>query len=125
MAMRKNIEQQITIAFVQYMRQFYPDVFKHLFHIKNESKTSHHADSGVKPGVPDFFLSMQAGEYHGLYIEFKAPSRRKHKTGGLSAVQVKTIALFKKQGYKCVVCYDYMSAVDVSLAYLNITNSSS
>ena len=85
---RGNPEEQQTIAFVQHMRQFYPETFKMIHHTPNESKYAYKPDSGVKPGVPDFFLAIMRGEYGGLFIEFKAPGRENEKNGGLSDEQV-------------------------------------
>ena len=115
----KFIEQSHCVAFVSYLEQYHPDIAALTFHIPNESKTSQRTDIGIKKGVPDYFVSIPSGIYHGLYIEFKRPAVINHKNGGLSEDQMKMIPLFRKEGYIVEVVYDYKDAISVVLEYYN------
>lgn len=69
-------------------------------------------DEGVRPGVPDLFLAVARGAYHGLFIEMKAP------TGKVSVAQSTMIKLLQEQGYCCYVCYSWLEAKNVIECYL-------
>jgi hypothetical protein len=54
---------------------------------------------GVRAGVPDLFLPVSVGSYHGLWLEMKT------RTGGrLSPEQVSWIAHLRLQGYRVECC---------------------
>ncbi|NBW32041.1 MAG: VRR-NUC domain-containing protein [bacterium] len=55
---------------------------------------------GVKPGVPDVFLPVPAGEYHGLWIELKV------KPNKPSPEQQDWIRKLILAGYRVEVVYD-------------------
>ena len=84
-----------------------------LFHIPNEGRRSvQHTQSllrqGMKPGVPDIFLPIAKGRYHGLFIEMK------RKYGGRQTPeQRKWQADLLEQGYCSVVCKGFEDARDV------------
>lgn len=67
---------------------------------------------GVKSGVPDLFLPVARGNYHGLFIEMKAG---KNKT---SEKQNEWIEKLTKQGYMVEVCYGSEEAQDLLISYL-------
>ena len=51
--------------------------YRYIFHIPNEGKRSLKSAltlkrMGLKNGVPDIFVSVPCGQYHGMYIEFKS-----------------------------------------------------
>ena len=54
---------------------------------RNPLEAVHLKQQGVKPGIPDIFLPVASGPYHGLYIEMK---RRK---GGRVSVEQKKMLL--------------------------------
>jgi hypothetical protein len=58
-----------------------------------------HRDAGAKKGLPDLFLPVPSGEWHGLYIEMK-----RTKGGVVSPEQKIWISLLKQQGYEAIVC---------------------
>lgn len=60
---------------------------------------------GVKAGVPDIFLPVPRGQYHGLFIEMK----KEGKTYP-SKQQKVWIAALNEQGYKAVVCRGWFAA---------------
>lgn len=70
---------------------------------------------GMKSGVPDLFLPVAQGDYHGLFIEMKS-SKGIGKTKILkshmpSEKQEWWLDKLGKQGYKTVVCYGFDMAV--------------
>lgn len=71
--------------------------------------------TGVKPGVPDMFLPVAHGCYHGLFIELK----RVHG-GAVSFYQKIWIDNLRSQGYRVEVCKGWVEARNVILDYLEI-----
>lgn len=69
---------------------------------------------GVKPGIPDLFLPVARGGYHGLFIEMKA------KGGRLRTAQIEMIAALQTQGYHVEVCYGWQEAWEVIVFYLRL-----
>jgi hypothetical protein len=76
---------------------------------------------GVRQGVADLFLPVPCGQWHGLYIEMKAPSKRAKRSGkgGLSAEQVEFASYASSVGYGWVVCYNWREAADILKQYIN------
>lgn len=71
--------------------------------------------TGVKPGVPDMFLPVARGSYHGLYIEMK------RRTGGKVSVNQKMWLLkLSEEGYKTAVCHGAKEAIRLLESYLDI-----
>ena len=73
---------------------------------------------GVKPGIPDLFLAVPKGDYHGMFIEMKA-----RQNGKLSVHQKACIASFKRRGYACVVAYGWEEAWAEIVKYITITDN--
>lgn len=75
---------------------------------------------GVKAGVPDIFLPVARGGFHGLFVEMKAESARPKKggKGGLSDLQCEWIGELRKQGYRVAVCYGRDEAITEVTNYL-------
>lgn len=75
-----------------------------MFHIPNEGRRSvQHTVSlkrqGLKPGVPDIFLPVAKGGYHGLFIEMK------RRIGGRSTPEQKEWQrALLEEGYAACVC---------------------
>lgn len=67
---------------------------------------------GVRKGVLDACVPTPSGGAHGLYIEFKAG--RNH----LTPEQVEEAAALVRDGYAVAVCWDAMSAIGITEAYL-------
>ena len=67
---------------------------------------------GVKRGVPDLFLPVARGKFHGLFIEMKT------KTGTLRPEQKQWATLLVRQGYAAVVCRSFEEARDALVRYL-------
>lgn len=99
------------------VRKEYPDL-KYLFHVPNERKDKMEAivlkSIGVKKGVPDLFLPVPCGSFHGLWIEMKA------EKGRASEEQKWWLKEMIDQGYAAVVCYGWKNARDELIWYLNL-----
>jgi hypothetical protein len=74
--------------------------------------------TGVRAGVWDCFLPVPNSLWHGLYIEFKRPARRKEKHGGLSEAQLAFGMFVHKQGYATAVVYTWQEAIGATIQYL-------
>lgn len=60
---------------------------------------------GVRKGVPDLFLPVSCGGFHGLFVEMKA-----HGSGRESVEQKSWHQLLDYQGYKVVTCWGWDQA---------------
>ena len=91
-----------------------------LFHIPNGGSRSgpiegkHLKDQGVKAGVPDLFLPVPRGKYHGMFIEMKRDTKSK-----LRPEQRQWLDALMEQGYMTAVAYGYEDAVYRIQNYLN------
>ena len=88
-----------------------------LFHIPNGGARSKATAGklkaeGVKTGVPDMFLPVARGGYHGLFIELKVKPNKTTENQDI------WIAELKKQGYAVEVCYGWREASVVLENYL-------
>lgn len=79
---------------------------------------------GVRAGVPDTFLPVARGGFHGLYIELKAQDRRPKRggKGGVSEAQQEWIEALRNQGFRVEVCYGWREAAAVIEDYLRKEN---
>lgn len=68
---------------------------------------------GVRAGVPDVFLAVPRGRFHGLAIEMKV------KPNKPTAQQLEWIALLRHYGYSAVVCFGAQDAINTVKAYLS------
>lgn len=69
---------------------------------------------GVRRGVPDLFLALPKGCYHGLFIELKKPSG-----GKVSEHQKKYIKYLNSQNYFAIVCHGFNEAKQTICSYLS------
>lgn len=68
---------------------------------------------GVRASVPDIFLPVPRGKFHGLFIEMK-------KEGGrVQDGQKEMIQALLQQGYGACVCVGYQAAKNTIISYLN------
>ena len=68
---------------------------------------------GVRAGVPDLFIPVASGGFHGLFVEMK-------KEGGrLSPKQREWLQLLNRQGYKAVSCIGAGAAIDTIKEYIH------
>jgi hypothetical protein len=67
---------------------------------------------GVRAGVPDVFLAVARGRFHGLAIEMKVKPNR------TTEAQDEWIARLRYAGYMAVTCWSANEAIGVIMAYL-------
>lgn len=71
---------------------------------------------GAKAGVSDLFLAYPNGEYHGCWLEMKAPA----SYAKLSIYQQKWLNSQNDLGYSIGVCYGVEEAMEYLNAYLSL-----
>jgi hypothetical protein len=96
-------------------QQKYPEL-KFMFHVPNgggrsKSEAGKFKAQGVKPGVPDIFLPISRGGFHGLWIEMKFGL---NKTSNDQNLFLNFLTI---QGYAVNVCYSWQEAVKTIEAY--------
>jgi hypothetical protein len=111
-------EQEAVFEWASYMSMSIPELTL-LFHIpnggtRNKLEAQHLKKQGVKAGVPDLFLPVARGKYHGLFIEMKYGENRP------TTEQLQWAKNLIEQGYKCLVCYNWTSATNNIQQYLNL-----
>lgn len=118
MPRNEDKEQQTLIKWSgqAYIRREFPEL-KLLFHIPNERKCDPREGRrlklmGVKAGVPDLFLPVPRGKYHGLFIELKA------ENGKPTESQLWWRNELNGQDYFSAVCYGWSQASELILSYL-------
>tara|TARA_R110000803_G_scaffold28011_8_gene65121 strand:- start:9556 stop:9921 length:366 start_codon:yes stop_codon:yes gene_type:complete len=88
-----------------------------LFHVPNGEKRNRVTaiklkKMGVKPGVPDLFLPVSRGTFHGLWVEMKKPG------GTVSTKQLEWVLGLQAQGYRVDVADGFEAARDTIEGYL-------
>ena len=83
---------------------------------RNASEAVRFKKIGVKPGVPDLFLPVARGGWHGLFIEMK-----RQKGGRLSDDQKAWIDALTEQRYMAVRADGAEQACDILYKYLTET----
>lgn len=74
---------------------------------------------GVRAHVPDIFLPVARGSWHGLFIEMK-------KIGGrVDPGQLSYIQELKERGYGALVCVGWEQAIAALQSYLNWSENNS
>ena len=116
-------EQKALFQWAGYAEQQYPEL-KLLHHIPNGGKrdpiTARNLKAeGVKAGVPDIFLPVARGQYHGLYIELKT------QKGKLQKNQKEWLNALNEEGYATNVCYGWLEARETIEKYLGLGEFSS
>jgi hypothetical protein len=112
-------ESQEQIALFRYaaIRGKQDERWNLMFHIGNERKCSWITGKrlkaeGVRPGIPDIFLPVPNGDFHGMFIEMKSIK------GSLSIIQGIWMDALVKQGYWVVVCHGAERAIQEIEDYL-------
>lgn len=111
-------EQSTLIDWSLCCRGKYPEL-NLLFHIpnggsRNKREAANLKRQGVKADVPDLFLPVARGGYHGLFIEMKYGKNKP------TDAQREWSAALNEQGYMAVVCYGFEDARDTIEKYLGI-----
>lgn len=70
---------------------------------------------GLKAGVPDLFLPVARGGYHGMFIEMKAVGGKKPRE-----TQEMWIGALRRQGYHVVVAYGWEEASKKLMEYIKL-----
>lgn len=111
-------EQRAVIAWADEMARLgkMPEL-RLLLHIPNEGRRTFGQlqalkNIGLRKGVPDLFLPVARGVYHGLWIEMKA------KNGKTTKEQEGWMEALRKQGYGATVCYGAENAIECLKWYL-------
>lgn len=109
-------EQMALFAWLDWVAKGVPEA-KWVFHIPNGGDR-HPAVGrklrrmGVKAGVPDIFVPVPRGGYHGLWIEMKG------ETGRVKKVQKPWLEFLREQGYRVEVCRGADEAMSAIVEYL-------
>lgn len=116
--MREAQEQENLFTMLAYVGRKYPEA-QLLFHVpnggkRNAAEAAHLKKQGVKAGVPDLFLPVARGGFHGLFIEMKVGKNK--PTGN----QKKWMEELAKQGYAVRVCYGSKQGYESILEYLKM-----
>ena len=81
---------------------------------RDKIEAAHLKRQGVKPGVPDLFLPVARGEYHGMFIEMKIGKNK------LTDNQKKWRVELVKENYFVAVCYSALEAKKMIESYLKL-----
>lgn len=109
---RNTEEADIQKAFFKWLHLWKKEIVKYTFHIPNGGfrdirEAVNLKAMGVTPGIPDVFCAMPAFGYNGLFIEFKS------KKGIVTSKQELMIDGLTKNGYKVVICHDWVDAKEI------------
>ena len=111
-------EQELLFEWAERESRRWPEL-RMMFHIPNGGsrdirEAANLKKQGVKAGVPDIFLAVPRGGYHGLFIEMK-----RRDGGRLSVAQREWIDALREIDYRVEVCKGFGPAAKVLLEYLN------
>jgi hypothetical protein len=115
-------EQIIQCQLMDWVRSK-PEIEPYIFHVANERQTSPQHGRllkrmGVRAGVSDVFVGIPKGEWHGMWLELKAPN------GKLSKHQERFMQDMASQGYYCVWVIGFEAARQAILKYLALETPS-
>lgn len=114
-------EQEALFQWAELMRGKLPGI-ERMYHCpnggsRNPAEAARLKAQGVKPGVPDIFLPVARGGYHGLYIEMK------YDHGKLSDDQIDWITALREQGYAAGVCRGWRKAAKIITNYYRLEDN--
>lgn len=124
----RELEHQEQAALFEWAatQNKYPEL-ELMFAVPNGSNKSFTARGkfkaeGLKPGVPDIFLPVAKGVYHGLFIEMKPKPNKVLKIAKRQPEepQKRYIKALNGQGYLALVCYGWEVAVDEIERYMGL-----
>lgn len=70
-------------------------------------------DEGVRAGIPDLFLAVPRGRFHGLFVEMKKP-----QGGVVSDAQKACMEMLSSNDYCVAVCRGFIDAQEAIKGYL-------
>ncbi len=116
---REGVEQK---GLMLWLRGWNREVWEHTFHVPNggsrhKLEAANLKAQGVKAGVPDIFIEIPRGGFHGLRIELKATPPHDAK---VTDSQSEWGDRLSKQGYRAVVCRGIEAAKAEIKAYLSL-----
>lgn len=111
-------EEQATLFSWARMQSAKHPELRLLFHIPNGGsrrpvEAARFKAEGVKAGVPDLFLPVPSGIWHGLFIELK-----RQKGGRISDKQKRWLSDLERQGYRAELAFGWKDAAEIILDYL-------
>lgn len=111
-------EHDLQVSCVNWYRLTYPRHAYLLFAVpnggwRNTTTAAKLKAEGVLAGVPDLFLAIPHGEFHGLWIEMK-----NGKAGRVSEAQKEMIPRLREVGYRCEVCHSLLEFRTIIQDYL-------
>lgn len=114
--MKENEEQSLLFQWAEW----HP-LLSGMFHIPNGEKRDAVTGArlkrmGVKAGIPDIFLPIPKGQWHGLFIEMKTDK------GRVSENQKTMIEHLRNNGYRVEVCRGFLKAKEVIEEYMQWAN---
>lgn len=103
-----NTEHELQVKCVNWYRFTYPIKASLLFAIpnggwRNITTAQKLKAEGVIAGVPDLFLAIPHGGFHGLWLEMK-----NGKAGRLSELQKLMITRLQNENYAVKVCHSFL-----------------
>lgn len=113
---REAEEQEALITWTRYNETRFPELTL-LFHIpnggsRNKFEAKRLKAQGVKAGVPDLFLPVPRGAFHGLFVEMKYGKNKQTDS------QRQWERRLTEQKYAYFVCYSWREAADTIEKYL-------
>lgn len=113
--MTEHHHQVLTVA---WFRAQYPKLASLLFAIPNGGQRNPATAAilkaeGLVAGIPDLFLAIPSGAFHGLFIEMKTPN------GVLSQAQKRIHPLLVEHGYRVGMARGYEAAKLLLMEYMN------
>lgn len=112
-------ESSHQIYLFNWARLQIPEYEPLLFHIpnggtRNPVEAYNLKRQGVKAGIPDLFMAVARGSYHGLFIELKS------EEGRVTDSQLYMLNAFEKSGYHTCICYGWEEAKNKIEWYLKL-----
>jgi len=112
-------EQIASINIVNWFHETFPEFADDFHHFANERRCSQHEGRtlkrmGVKRGVPDYFLALSCGGYHGMWMEVKVGK------GKLLKEQIDFLDRKTKRGYMCMAVWGEEAAKAFILSYMDL-----
>ena len=116
-------EHKEQVAVIQWFDLQYPQYRGRLFAIPNGGQRNvivakKLKAEGVRAGVPDLMLPIARHDFHGLFIELKAPKTAAQPAGRLQKTQIDWLDFLGEQKYMAVVCVGAQAAIDTIKGYL-------
>jgi hypothetical protein len=112
-------EHQIQKAFFDWLALAYPGANLVTWATPNAARRSPQMAAmmkaeGLRSGVPDVFMAMPRGEYHGLFLEFKS------HTGRLTENQKVYVINLRNMGYQVEVVRSFDEARLIVVKYMEM-----